>query len=220
MFFFKTSILLLFFICLPVAAVDKHGWKLVKQQNDITVYTRKVANSSYKEFRGELNINANMDELLAFVLAAKDCSSWRYKCITMLNLSDDYIYKLSHLPWPFSHRYTVMKSQLSFDKKNSYTLKLSNIKRFLLPKKIQHQLPEPGNTKQMRYSDGYWQFKFSPLDNNIHITYQMHGDAGIAVPSELTQLGIINSAFITLNNLKKHFAVQPSVLYSEQRKAN
>lgn len=209
MFFLKPS-LLLFFISLQVAA-DKHDWTLVKQQNDITVYTRTVTHSSYKEFRGELKLNANIDQLLAFVIAGKSCSSWRYQCIKMLNLSDGYVYKLNHLPWPFSNRYTVMKSQLSFDQKNSYTLRLRNIKRSQLPQYIQQQLPKPENTKQMRYSDGYWQF--TQVQQHIHIIYQMHGDAGVALPSELTQAGIINSAFITLNNLKKHFIRDNSVLY-------
>ena len=124
----------------------------------------------------------------------------------MLNLSDNYIYKLSSLPWPFSNRYTVMKAITRFDKqKNSYTVKLTNIKRALLPQTIQAQLPAQEDTVQMRYSDGYWLFKLAPTDKNIHITYQMHGDANVALPSELTQLGIINSAFVTLNNLKRHF---------------
>ena len=153
-----------------------------------------------------MDINANIDELLTFIKDGKHCASWRYKCIKMLNLSNDYIYKLSNLPWPFSNRYTVMKSKTSFDQQNnSYTIQLINIKHSLLPQHIQAQLPETKNTVQMRYSDGYWQFILDPLHNNIHIIYQMHGDAGVTLPSDWTELGIINSAFISLNNLKKHF---------------
>lgn len=207
MFFLKKSFLLLYFFLSPLAALDhQQGWKLAKQENGIKVYTRTLANSDYPEFRGEMNINANIDELLTFINDGKHCSTWRYKCIKMLNLSDGYIYRLSTLPWPFSNRYTVMKSQTRFNQQNnSYTIELTNIKRSKLPQHIQRQLPEPGDTVQMRYSDGYWQFKLSPAQHTIHITYQMHGDADAALPSELTQLGIINSAFITLSNLKKYF---------------
>lgn len=206
MFFLKVLFLLLFFVS-PLNALDnKQGWEIAKQENGIKVYTRVLANSDYPEFRGEMNITANIDKLLSFINKGEHCSAWRYKCIKMLNLSDNYIYKLSNLPWPFSNRYTVMKSKTSFDKQNnSYTIKLTNIKRSKLPQHIQQQLPEAEDTVQMRYSDGYWQFKLAPARDSIHITYQMHGDAGAALPSELTQLGIINSAFITLSNLKKHF---------------
>ncbi|NOQ15075.1 MAG: hypothetical protein GQ583_11435 [Methyloprofundus sp.] len=179
---------------------------MVKHKNGIKIYTRTLANSDYPEFRGEMNIMATIEELFAFINDAEHCPVWRYKCIKMLKLSDGYIYKLSSLPWPFKNRYTVMKSKTRFDKQNNtYTVKLKNIKQSKLPRYIQQQLPELEGTAQMRYSDGYWQFKLSPTQDSIHITYQMHGDAGVALPSELTRLGIINSAFVTLSNLKKHF---------------
>lgn len=205
MFFVK--VFLLYFVLDPAIALDKElGWELAKQENGITVYTRVLADSDYPEFRGEMNIKAKIDELLAFIKNSDNCASWRYKCIKMLNLSDNYIYKLSHLPWPFNNRYTVMKSTTRFDKQNSsYTIELTNIKRLLLPKTIQAQLPKQEDTIQMRYSDGFWFLKPASANNTIHITYQMHGDADAALPSNLTQPGIVNSAFITLSNLKKHF---------------
>lgn len=207
MFFLKASLLLLFFASSLAAQEDQEGWELAKQEDGIKVYTRAIANSSYKEFKGKMEIYATIDELLTFIRDARLCPTWHYKCIAMLNLSDGYIYKLSSLPWPFSQRYTVMQSMTHYDKhSNSYTIKLSNIKRSLLPQHIQAQLPAPNDTVQMRYSDGYWQFKPDPAQNTIHIIYQMHGDAGVTLPSEWTHFGIINSAFITLSNLKKHFS--------------
>ncbi len=217
MLLFKLSLLLLFFCVSPVAALDKEqGWELVKQENGITVYTRKLAGSDYKEFRGEININANINKLLTFINDGTHCSAWRYKCIKMLNLRDGYLYRLSHLPWPFSNRYTVMRSQTFFDQQNnSYTVKLTNIKRSKLPQKILQQLPKPEDTVQMRYSDGYWKFRLTPSSNNIHITYQMHSDANANLPSELTHLGIINSAFMTLDNLQKHFIHHDSAAHAK-----
>ncbi len=207
MLFFKTSLLLLYFMANAVSALeDESNWKLAKQANDITVYTRTLAYSAYAEYRGEMSINANIDSLLAFINNDNNCSSWRYKCIKMLNLTDNYIYKLISLPWPFSDRYTVMKSTTRFNQQaNSYTIHLKNIPRAQLAQTIQAQLPEQKDTVQMRFSDGYWQFKLAPTGNIIHIIYQMHGDADAALPSELTRLGIVNAAFITLSNLKKHF---------------
>ena len=207
MFFLKVSLLLLYFVPGSAIALDKEpGWKLAKQENGISVYTRELAYSDYPEYRGEMNITANIDELLAFINNGDNCSSWRYKCMQMINLNDNYIYKLSNLPWPFRNRYTVMKSSTHFDQHtNSYTIELSNIQRSLLPKTIQAQLPAPEDTVQMRYSDGYWRFKLVPASHTIHITYQMHGDADAPIPRQLTHMGVINSAFITLSNLKKHF---------------
>lgn len=190
------------------AQENTHNWELVKDENDIKVYLRNLRYSDYKEFRGRMMLNTNMEELLSFINNASYCPAWRYKCIQMLNLSDGYIYKLSSLPWPLNNRYTVMQSKLQFDKKNNiYTLHLKNIQRKQLPEHIQAQLPEQENTVQMRYSDGFWQFKLND-SSNIDITYQMHGDPAGVIPSALANQGITNAAFVTLSNLKNHFSAR------------
>lgn len=211
MFFLKALLLLLFFINPVAASDDPHRWKLVKHEDGIKVYTRTLSHSNYKQFRGEMDFNGNMEQLLAFINDAERCPDWRYKCIKMLQLSDGYIYKLSNLPWPLNDRYTVMQSQLGYDQQNnSYTLALKNVKRELLPAHIQAKLPEPGNTVQMRYSDGFWQLKLN--DNaSIHITYQMHGDPAGVIPAALANQGVTNAAFVTLSKLKKHFKVRQNV---------
>ncbi|WP_143735961.1 SRPBCC family protein [Methyloprofundus sedimenti] len=196
----------------PLAQVNaqenSHNWQLVKDENDIKVYLRNLSYSDYKEFRGKMMLNTRIEELLSFINNASFCPAWRYKCIQMLNLSDGYIYKLSSLPWPLNNRYTVMQSKLQFDKKNNiYTLHLKNIQRKQLPKHIQAQLPEQENTVQMRYSDGFWQFKLND-SSGIDITYQMHGDPAGAIPSTLANQGITNAAFVTLSNLKNHFSAR------------
>ena len=205
-------LLFLFFSSFAQVHAQKNtpNWQLVKDENSIQVYLRSLPHSEYKEFRGEVSINTNLKELLAFIKNASFCPSWRYKCIKMLNLSDGYIYKLSSLPWPLNDRYTVMQSQLQFDQKNNvYTWQLKNIARKHLPEHIQAQLPNQGNTVQMRYSDGFWQFKLHK-HNTIHITYQMHGDPAGVIPAVLANQGVTNAAFVTLSNLKTHFSSTPN----------
>lgn len=209
----KLPLLLLFILSTSISQLsaqeNTQNWQLVKDEKGIKVYTRILEHSNYKEFRGVLDIQTSLDDLLAFINNESRCPDWQYRCIKRLNLSDGYIYKLSELPWPFSDRYTVMQSKKHFDQQqNIFTLRLKNIKREQLPKKILAQLPEQNNTVQMRYSDGYWQFK---LDNasSINITYQMLGDPARVFPAILADQGVINAAFITLSNLKKHFTTKP-----------
>ena len=182
------------------------SWQLVKDENGIKVYTRILAHSDYKEFRGEMDVATKLDVLLNFIKNAERCPDWQYKCIKMLNLSKGYIYKLSKLPWPLSDRYTVMQSQMHHDQQhNIYTLQLKNIEREQLSQQILAQLPEEDDTVQMRFSDGYWQFKVD-TPSTIHITYQMHGDPAGVIPAVLANQGVTNAAFVTLSNLKKYFA--------------
>ena len=205
----KSSLLLLIIFFSSVShlrAQEKtQNWQLVKDENGIKVYTRILDNSDYKEFRGEMDVATNLDTLLTFINNAERCPAWQYKCIKMLNLSNGYIYKLSNLPWPLSDRYTVMQTQMHYDKQDkTYTLHLKNIERGKLSQQILAQLPVENDTVQMRYSDGYWQFKIdSP--SIIHITYQMHGDPAGVIPAVLANQGVTNAAFVTLSNLKNHF---------------
>jgi len=205
----KSTLLLLFIFFTSTSQLSAEektqNWQSVKDENGIKVYTRTIAHSDYKEFRGEMDVEVKLDALLMFIKNADRCPDWQYKCIKMLNLSNGYIYKLSNLPWPLNDRYTVMQSQMHYDQPhNTYTLQLKNIERAQLPSQILVQLPEEDDTVQMRYSDGYWKFKVD-TPSTIHITYQMHGDPAGVIPAVLANQGVTNAAFVTLSNLKKHF---------------
>ncbi len=200
-------LLLSLFISFPCYAQEPSDWMLAKEKNGITVYTRTLPNSDYKEFKGEVNITANLAELLTFIKEPKNCPDWQYKCIYQLQLTDGYIYKLSNLPWPLNNRYTVMYSDEKFNLQTQiHTLKLKNIPRDLLPENIKKQLPAEGNTVQMRTSDGYWKLDLSHAPN-IHITHQMHGDPAGVIPASLANLGVINAAFVSLDNLRRKFVL-------------
>jgi len=207
MFYLKALLLLFLFFntVLLAAPTTPEDWKLVKEEQGIRVYTRSLAYSDYKEFKVTMTLSAPLTELLSFINNASVCPAWQYRCLKMLNLSDNYLYKLSDLPWPLSDRYTVMQSHGIFNPTTkTYTLTLKNIKRTELPTHIITQLPEEKDTIQMRHSDGYWQFKLLSL-GKIQITHQMHGDPAGSLPAALANQGVTNAAFITLRNLKKHF---------------
>jgi len=201
------SLLIGLTLCLSFNAYAQKtsAWILAKQENGIIVYTRTIANSSYKEFKAEVKIKARLNDLLNFIKNPEYCPEWQYKCIYQLQINDHYIYKLSNLPWPLKDRYTIMKSTEFFDEKiKTHTITLKNIRRDLLADTIRKKLPEEGRTLQMGTSDGYWKFDLNqaPL---IHITHQMHGDPAGIIPASLANLGVINAAFVSLNNLKKQF---------------
>jgi hypothetical protein len=184
------------------------AWDLVKNEKGIKVYTRTLAHSDYKEFKGIMTLETKLDTLLKFINNAEHCPAWQYKCLKMLILSNGYLYKLSDLPWPLSDRYTVMRSQGHFDQKhNSYTLSLKNIPRNQLPQHILQQLPAELDTIQMRSSDGYWHFQLSHTAA-IRITYQMHGDPAGSLPANLANLGVTNAAYITLSKLREQILAQ------------
>jgi len=207
MFILKPSLLTLLILFSAVhnlkAEESVSTWGLVKNKEGIKVYTRTLANSDYKEFKGVMTLEAKLDTLLRFINNAEHCPDWQYKCLKMQTLSDGYLYKLSDLPWPLSDRYTVMQSLGYYDQeKNSYTLSLKNIPRNQLPQHILQQLPAELDTVQMRTSDGYWHFQLNHTAE-ILITHQMHGDPAGSLPANLANLGVTNAAYVTLRKLRE-----------------
>jgi len=207
MFILKSSLLTLLILFSAVhnskAEESVSAWNLVKNKEGIKVYTRTLANSDYKEFKGVMTLEVKLDTLLKFINNAEHCPDWQYKCLKMLTLSDGYLYKLSDLPWPLSDRYTIMQSQGHFNQEqNSYTLSLKNIPRNQLPQHILQQLPAELDTVQMRTSDGYWHFQLNHTAA-ILITHQMHGDPAGSLPANLANLGVTNAAYITLSKLRE-----------------
>lgn len=185
-----------------IAQENPSAWSLVKNDNGIKVYTRTLEHSDYKEFKALVSLDTDLKTLLKFITDADNCTNWQYRCLQKINLSDNYLYKLSHLPWPLSDRYTVMQSQGHLNPQNNiYTLNLKNIPREQLPAHILKQLPDEHDTVQMRNSDGYWQFQLDAP--TINITYQMHGDPAGSLPADFANLGVINAAYVTLSNLKE-----------------
>mgnify|MGYP000524088846 CR=1 FL=1 len=178
-------------------------WQQVKQEQGIKLYTRLIPNSDYKAFKGTMRITGSLKMVLALINNAEKCADWQYRCLEMRVLSDNYIYKLSELPWPLQNRYTVMKQQAEWSNhQQRYTLNLQNIAREQLPTAIRGQLPNDHDNVQMRHSDGYWQFDLQP-QNIIDITYQMHGDPAGIIPASLANQGVINAGFETLLNLRR-----------------
>jgi hypothetical protein len=201
-------LLLCFLVSFSCHAQETSNWILAKEQNTVRVYTRTMPNSNYQAFKGKVSITGDLSELLSFIKEPKNCPNWQYRCLYKLPLNKNYSYQLNHLPWPLSNRYTVMKSDEFFNTQTHiYMINLKNIHRRLLAKHIKNQLPDEGNTVQMRIADGYWKLDASHAPR-IDITYQMHGDPAGIIPASLANLGVINAAFVSLDNLRRHFALK------------
>jgi hypothetical protein len=57
------------------------AWDLVKNEKGIKVYTRTLAHSDYKEFKGIMTLETKLDTLLKFINNAEHCPAWQYKCL-------------------------------------------------------------------------------------------------------------------------------------------
>ena len=76
----KILILLLVCIILDVnAAID---WKLVKDKNEIQIYTTQKLNHKLKHFKAQYHIKKNAKTILAALQDTSACSQWVHNCIS------------------------------------------------------------------------------------------------------------------------------------------
>ena len=79
--YLKSPLFLLFIFFISAShlrAQEKtQSWQLVKNENGIKVYTRILAHSDYKEFRGEMDVATKLDELLTFIKNEERCPDWQ-----------------------------------------------------------------------------------------------------------------------------------------------
>ncbi len=88
------------------------GWKLAKDKKGIKVYVRRTRVTPIKAFRGVMNIEADIDELIAFISDPYSYPEYVYLCLSAEVLkykteNDYYFRSVCNPPWPVTVRDTV-----------------------------------------------------------------------------------------------------------------
>ncbi len=85
------------------------GWKLAKDRNGIKVYLRRIRITPIKSFKGVMNIEADFDELTAFLSDPYAHPEYVYLCRSaevLKNKTDNdyYVRTVCKAPWPVAVR--------------------------------------------------------------------------------------------------------------------
>jgi hypothetical protein len=111
---FKTIIIIsiLFFQTLSYA---DENWRLIREEQDIQVYSRDNTDLLLKSVKGVVKIQASMDDLLEVLADTKTCSQWLYQCkfsrtIKQPSFVERYDYIVTDMPWPVWDRDVVVRS--------------------------------------------------------------------------------------------------------------
>lgn len=183
------------------AKAENKPWALSKNSDDIRVFLRKRENSEFKEFKGEVIIKSSVEEALKLIKNYSLCSEWQYKCEQIFTLNNEYILKINNLPWPLKKRYIVFK--LKEEKRNNGVViffKSVNIKN--LPSKVNVKIPQIKDSVEILHSEGFWEV--IKIDNdNIKVIYQMHSNPDASLPSNIINIGVVNSPYYTLLKMRE-----------------
>ena len=208
----KTSIILSLISILFVSSnIIAQNWEKKADKDGVVVYTRSVAGSSFKEFKGETTVKSSLNALVALVDDHDAMINWMHNCsesklLKRLNRTEGYNYTVTKAPWPVTDRDVITKFSLHQDPKTKVVvITLKGEKDFI-----------PEKSGKVRVSDlkGKWQFE--PLGNgNVKVTYQLHTEPSGSIPSSVANAFVVDLPFESLKNLRKE-VTKPKYVNAKQ----
>lgn len=174
-------------------------WKMERDRDGIKVYTRRVEGIAFKQYKGEITIDAPLSTLVTIFNDLEAGPDWVDQCSKMelveqISPSENITYVYTPAPWPVKDRDAVVQTKISQDPQ---TLVVT-IKQTAVPDK-----KEP-NKKAVRVKrvDGTW--TLTPTkDGKTALVYQVLSDPGGGLPAWLVNAVAISQPFNTLDGMRK-----------------
>jgi hypothetical protein len=179
---------------LPVSSL---AWETVFDADGVSVWQRPYADSPLLEVRGEIEVRASLNALMALLRDADYNRHWVYRSggATILDMSDyeqAYVYGVVDAPFPMRDRDTVVRFDYHQEPvTREITINITNAPDRVPPADGLVRVPDFG---------GFW--KLQPAENaTVKVIYQVHGDPGGWVPVWIANLAAARSVIRTLQNL-------------------
>lgn len=185
----------------PVAEASKATWELEKEDEDlgILVYTRDIAGSDLKEFRGVTRIKSNLSGPIALIEDVSHAPEWMHNC-SAVDIIENVVpgeaisYVVTEAPWPVSDRDSVIHTKTTQDADSKAVRVDVNIRN--------NVFPENDDYVRITSMKGFW--SFTPAeDGYLNVVYQIHAEPNGALPSWLANSVVVDTPYYTLKNLQK-----------------
>ena len=198
MFYVQRSLLTLLSILLALSLFANDGdWQLVKESNDIQVYTKKIDGFSLKAYKGETVVRTSIDIVKATIKDIPSQDQWVLDCkeskiLESISENEYITYTVTDAPWPVTDRDSVMRVTVSeeADGKVVFTLKAEP-----------DYIPIQDGKTRVPHFEGSW--TLIPQDNQTKVIYEGLADPGGQIPGWLANTKIVDNPYHSLLNLKK-----------------
>jgi hypothetical protein len=183
----------------PVLMSAGETWKQSLARNGITIHTRQVPGSAFKEFRATMTVDTTlaratviMENVPGYTQWMKDCKEARL--LKKLSATSGIIYSLQSAPWPIAEREAVVR----------YTLKKMTSPQALLVRIAAEPSTLPATPGKVRIStlSGYWEF-LEVAPHKLRVTYALHSEPGGSLPQWAVAGMIAHLPYETLSRLRQ-----------------
>lgn len=186
----------------PVTTDEKSGFKLVRSDNNILIYSRWIAvdeNRSTRQLKAEFDINCQAENILRVLSDEKSYTSWMnstksYYRLETISQSEWLVYVQFSIPWPLNNQDCILKyeTHISTDQ--------STIEIFL---SSQSDYLKPIEGVE-RISDMQAKWVFTKLSiEKTHVEYYVSSNQAPKYPIWLTDPLIQKNLINTMNSLRE-----------------
>ncbi|MDK1022732.1 MAG: START domain-containing protein [Gammaproteobacteria bacterium] len=172
-------------------------WKLLKDQDEIQVFSRHVKDSAYDEFKGVAIIAASLASTLGVLDDIAACPEWINYCDSSILLDDNgydrrHVYQINDLPFPAANRDVVTEILISHE----VATRIITIKMTSRP----DYYPRSKHVRIIR-SDGF--FQLVPVaEGRTRVVWQHHAEPGGVLPAFMINSMIVDLPFKSLQAMR------------------
>jgi hypothetical protein len=195
----KNSLIFLFSLCFIFSvAQDDKGWTLKKNEDGISVYSKKSSESDIRELKSVCTLKTSLKTIVAVINDWENYPDWVYRCgesKTLKKISDTegMHYQTVLVPWPAQNRDFVVNIKLTQDEKTGVVTILSTCKADYIPKAKDH----------VRITKLVASWTMIPLkEGTIEVINRIHVDPGGNIPAWLVNMAATEGPYQTMVKLK------------------
>jgi len=174
------------------------SWERKLNRDGITVDTRSVEGSDFKEFKARMRVKSTlakateiMRDIPGYTRWMKDCKEARE--VQKISASSGIVYSLQATPWPIAEREAVVR----YDYRRTTTPPALYITIAAEP----NALPQKSGRVRIQRLKGYWSYvEISP--GELDVTYSMHSEPGGNLPSWAAAGMVAHLPYETMKKLK------------------
>lgn len=178
-------------------AFAEEVWRLEKDSDGISVWTRAVEGSKHRAVRARMVVDTPIMELVALVRDTDACPDWAEFCAASHvheSVSDveAYIYTLNDMPWPVTDRDALSHVLWTVDASTG-AVRMDAVATDgrLAPKKGAVRLTDAST---------YW--TFTPTEDGVLVETAAHVDPAGPVPAWITNRLLVDAPMRTMQRLR------------------
>lgn len=172
-------------------------WQLKKNDAGIKVYTRSVEGFPLDEFKGEMVLDASVNQIKAVIKNAAQMPQWVPDCEQVKLLKKEgesqIHYSITSVPFPLDNRDAIIRYDFITTPKG-LKITLNGLPGYV---------PEKDDLVRIPYLQGFWLLE-EVAPNKVKVTYQVQANPGGAIPTWLANATAVNNPFNTLKNLRDY----------------